>query len=109
MKNNILKIKYPKLYSEEKFNTLPPDFPNCFASETVKKAYYYSRIAFENGRHVLFTGKQGIGLTQIAKYIAMDNSLEKKKYFVLYLPQKLLFQIYSGDIFQIQGQIQELK
>ena len=36
MKNNILKIKYSKLYSEEKFNTLPPDFPNCFASDQVR-------------------------------------------------------------------------
>ena len=99
MKNNILKIKYPKLYSEEKFGTLPNNFPNCFESETVKKAYYYSRIAFENGRHVLFTGKQGIGLTQIAKYIAMNNSLDKNKIFCfIFTPETTFSDLFGGYI-----------
>ncbi len=91
----MLSSNYKILYDKEDFPDLPKDFfQNCFQSESIKRAYHYSKIAFENGRHVLFTGKQGIGLTQIAKWISLYYSIEIKKiFFVLYLPQKLPFLI----------------
>ena len=47
-------------------------------SKFIKRAFYYSKIAFNNGRHIIITGKKGDGLTQIAKWIAEYNSKNKK-------------------------------
>ena len=45
----------------------PKDFPKCYPSLSVRRDFYYSKIAFDNGRHIIITGKKGDGLTQIAK------------------------------------------
>ena len=54
---------FKDLYQEEIIPDLPKDFPKCYPSLSVKRAFYYSKIAFDNGRHIIITGKQGDDLT----------------------------------------------
>ena len=64
----ILKTKYSPLYKN--LNTipeLPNDFPKCYSNYSLKKAFYFANIAKRNGRHLLIVGKEGNGITQIAK------------------------------------------
>ena len=84
---------FKDLYQEEIIFYLPENFPKSYHSLSVKRAFYYSKIAFDNGRHIIITGKQGDGLTQIAKW--MLNIIQKiRKISVLFLLQKLQFLIY---------------
>lgn len=96
----MLSSNYKILYDKEDFPDLPKDFfQNCFQSESIKRAYHYSKIAFENGRHVLFTGKQGIGLTQIAKWISLYYSRNKKDIFCfVFTPETTFSDLIGGYI-----------
>ena len=96
---NLLKQNFQMLYQEEYFPNLPNNFPKCFPSESVKRAYYYSKIAFENRRHVIFTGRQGIGLTQISKWIALNTSKDKNNIFCfIFTPETTLSDLFGGYI-----------
>lgn len=77
----------PELPKKEIIPDLPKDFPKCYHSLSVKRAFYYSKIAFENGRHIIITGKQGDGLTQIAKWIAEYNSKNKQNFCFVFTPE----------------------
>ena len=44
----------PELPKKEIIPDLPKDFPKCYHSLSVKRAFYYSKIAFENGRHLFY-------------------------------------------------------
>ena len=66
---------------------LPKDFPKCYPTLSVRRAFYYSKIAFDNRRHIIITGKKGVGLTQIAKWIAEYNSKNKKNVCFVFTPE----------------------
>ena len=63
----ILRNKYNYLYKEQNIlPDLPDKFPKCFQSNTLKKAFQIAKMAIDSGKHLLFVGKEEIGLTQIA-------------------------------------------
>jgi hypothetical protein len=84
---NMLSTQFKELFKDEKIPELPDDFPKCYHSITLKKAFHYSKIAFENGRHILITGEQGNGLTQIAKWISEYNSEQKHNFCFVFNPE----------------------
>ena len=53
----ILKEKYKPLYKN--LNLIP---------YLLKNAFYFANIAKKNNRHLLLVGKQGTGVTQVAKW-----------------------------------------
>ena len=78
--NNLLNNqKIPKIESDYKF----PEkiYSNFFPTESFKQADKYAKIAFENGKHILFTGREGVGITSIAKLISNRYSRYKNKDF----------------------------
>ena len=76
----ILKEKYPPLYKDlSKIPELPSDFPKCYSNYSLKKAFYYANIAKQNGRHLLLVGKQGTGITQVAKWLSWYFTPEEKR------------------------------
>lgn len=71
--------KIPKEESKYKF---PEDkYSNFFPTESFKQADKYAKIAFENGKHILFTGREGVGITSIAKLISNQYSINQNKDF----------------------------
>ena len=58
------------------------EFENFFETESFHQVDKYAKIAIENGRHILFTGKEGVGITSIAKIIADKYSNDKNKDFI---------------------------
>ena len=76
----ILRNKYNYLYKEQNIlPDLPDKFPKCFQSNTLKKAFQIAKMAIDSGKHLLFVGKEEIGLTQIAKWISYYFSDNKDK------------------------------
>ena len=80
---SILKEKYTDLYKNSNdILELPENFPKCFHSTSLKKAYQFSKLGVENGRHLLFVGEEEIGLTQTAIWISSYFSKNKKENFL---------------------------
>ena len=71
--------KLPKEISEYKF----PEkiYNNFFLTKSFEQADKYAKIAYENGKHILFTGREGVGITSIAKLISSRYSRYKNKDF----------------------------
>ena len=81
---NLLKENFPLLYKNVGIPDLPSDFPECYHSESLKRSFYYSKIAINNGKHILFVSEEGSGLTQLAKWISdyFSKGEDKSKDFV---------------------------
>ena len=80
---NILKNNYPDLFENLKtLPDLPKDFPKCFPSKSLKQAFRYAKLGIESGKHLLFVGKEEIGLTQIAQWISYYFSNKKNENFI---------------------------
>jgi len=62
-----LKIQRKRIYPLNTIPELPNNFPKCYSNYSLKKAFYFANIAKRNGRHLLIVGKEGNGITQIAK------------------------------------------
>jgi midasin (ATPase involved in ribosome maturation) len=76
----ILKEKYPPLYKDlNLIPDLPEDFPKCYSNYSLRKAFYFANIAKKNNRHLLLVGKQGTGVTQVAKWISRYFTPEEKR------------------------------
>lgn len=76
----IIKTKYTPLYKDIKtIPDLPDDFPKCYSNNSLKKTFYFANIAKKNGRHLLIVGKEGSGVTQIAKWISWYFTPEEKR------------------------------
>ena len=61
----------------------PKDFPKCFQNESLSDALKSILFSFKNHRHVILTGSEGSGLTQIARWIShwyqqMNNNQQDK-------------------------------
>ena len=82
-----LKDNFSSIYKNYPFPNLPEDFPECFENNCLRKVFHFSKIAIDNEKHILFTGKQGSGLTQIAKWISnyFSNSNDKDDDFLFVL------------------------
>jgi len=82
--SKLLKDKYPILYKKLGVPDLPSNFPECYHSDSLKRALYYSNIAINNGKHILFVSEEGSGLTQLAKWISdyFSKGKDKSKDFV---------------------------
>ena len=80
---NILKNNYPDLFENlQTLPDLPKDFPKCFPSKSLKQAFRYAKLGIESGKHLLFVGKEEIGLTQIAQWISYYFSNKKNENFI---------------------------
>ena len=76
----IIKNNYTPLYKDLNYlPDLPNDFPKCYRNYSLKKAFYFAEIAKKNGRHLLIVGKEGSGLTQVAKWISWYFTSEEKR------------------------------
>ena len=76
----ILKTKYKELYKDlNKIPELPNDFPKCYSNNSLKKSFYFANIAKRNGRHLLVVGKEGSGVTQVAKWFSWYFTPEEKR------------------------------
>lgn len=64
---------------------LPIDYPKFFKSNSLKKAFKFAKIGIESDKHLLFVGKEEIGLTQLSKWISYYFS--KKKILFVYAPK----------------------
>ena len=89
----ILKKEYVLFYKDFKtISELPEDFPKCYSNFSLRKAFYFSNIARKNGRHLLIIGKEGSGITQIAKWFSWYFTPE------LYRKDNFLFNFSSETI-----------
>ena len=80
---NILKKNYPDLFEDLKaLPNLPKDFPKCFQSKALRQAFQFAKLGIESGKHLLFVGKEEIGLTQIAQWISYYFSNKKNENFI---------------------------
>ena len=76
----LLKKNYTPLYKDlNLILELPSDFPKCYSNYSLKKAFYFAKIAKMIGRHLLIIGKEGIGITQVAKWISLYFTPKEKK------------------------------
>ena len=76
----ILKNEYSLFFKDlKKISKLPEDFPKCYSNFSLKKAFYFSNIARKNGRHLLIIGKEGSGITQIAKWFSWYFTPEENR------------------------------
>lgn len=79
---------YDQLMTNENLpkNELKYEFPkniykNFFPTKSFEQVDKYAKIAIENGKHILFTGREGNGITSIAKLIANRYSRNSNKDF----------------------------
>ena len=80
---NILRNNYPDLFEDIKdLSYLPEEFPKCFQSKALKQAFQFAKLGIESGKHLLFIGKEEIGLTQIAQWISYYFSNKKNDNFI---------------------------
>ena len=56
--NKLLDEKFHILYKELAVPDLPSNFPECYHSESLKRDFYYSNIAINNGKHILLLAKK---------------------------------------------------
>jgi len=54
----LLDEKFHILYKELEVYDLPSNFPECYHSESLKRDFYYSNIAINNGKHILLLAKK---------------------------------------------------
>jgi len=78
-KNMFEEFRYKKIYSnynenqnedEKKKEKESIDFENCFENKSLIRAYISIRFAFKYGKNVLILGKEGVGKTQLALWMA---------------------------------------
>lgn len=69
--------------------SIPPNFPSCFVNETLLQAIKSIKFSLENNRHVIISGKEGSGKTQLALWFAewytKEKKLEKKIFFIVFV------------------------
>lgn len=76
----IIKKKYKNLYKDiNTIDELPEDFPSCYSNFALKKAFYFSKIAKKNNRHILLVGKKESGVTQVAKWLSWYFTPKEKR------------------------------
>ena len=76
----IIKTNYSPLYKDLNYiSDLPNDFPKCYRSNSLKKAFYFAKTSIKNGRHLLIVGKEGSGVTQVSKWISWYFTPEEKR------------------------------
>lgn len=90
----LLKKEYILLFKDFRtISELPDDFPKCYSNFSLKKAFYFSKIARQNGRHLLIIGKEGSGITQIAKWFSWYFTPEanrKDNFLFIFSPETTL-------------------
>ena len=67
-----------KAYTSQKYS-LPNTFPKCFVNKALLDVMKSVEFSFKNRRNVILSGKEGSGLTQIAKWISKWYELEKNE------------------------------
>ena len=67
--------------NESKYEFPQKIYQTFFPTKSFKMVDKYAKIAFENGKHILFTGREGVGITSVAKLITDKYSRNKNKDF----------------------------
>ena len=103
--NKLLKEKFHILYKELGVPDLPSNFPECYHSESLKRAFYYSNIAINNGKHILFFGEEGSALMQLAKRISnfFSKGKDKSKDFVFIFTKETTVADLLGRFIPLSG------
>ena len=84
---NMLTNEFKNLYNDENNSRTSKKFFKTYHSLSIKRAFHYSKIDFENGRHILITGKQGSDFTEIAKWIAEYYSNKNNNFCFVFNPE----------------------
>lgn len=66
-----------KNLKEEKV-VIPQNFPKCFENDSLLKAIKYIKFSLDNNRHIIISGNEGSGKTQLALWFAEWYIKEKK-------------------------------
>ena len=82
---DLIESKYNHLKSDPVEFALPKQFPPCFKNQSLLNTVKNVDIAFKGQRNVLLVGKEGSGLTQVARWIAnyylkLDSEDKSKKH-----------------------------
>ena len=59
----------------------PDNFPKCFNNKNLEEALKAIQFSFDNKRHVILTGSEGNGITQVARWVAKHYNNEDIKYY----------------------------
>jgi len=57
--------------------TIPPNFPDCFKNKSLLEAIKSIKFSLDNNRHVIISGNEGSGKTQLALWFAEWYSKER--------------------------------
>ena len=57
---------------------IPKNFPECFQNDSLLKAIKYIKFSIDNNRHIIISGNEGSGKTQLAFWFAEWYIKEKK-------------------------------
>ena len=57
--------------------TIPKNFPNCFKNKAILEAIRAIKFSLDNNRHVIISGKEGSGKTQLALWFSEWYSKER--------------------------------
>ena len=73
--------------------TLPEKFPNCFQNTALLQAIKSIKFALENNRHIIISGKEETGKTQLALWMAEwyieKNKIDKSNIFYCLCTEEL--------------------
>lgn len=79
LKNLFLSFESFKNMKPSEFE-YPDNFPECFHNKNLEEALKAIKFSFDNKRHVILTGSEGNGITQIARWVAQHyNNNNKNK------------------------------
>ena len=72
---------------------LPENFPNCFQNRSILQAIKSIKFALNNNRHIIISGNEGSGKTQLALWVAEwyigQNNLDKSNIFYCLCTEEL--------------------
>jgi hypothetical protein len=103
----LLQEKYPSLYFQPLAFSIPQKFPRCFQNSSLIRIVKFILTSFENKKNVLLIGKEGSGLTQIARWTAefystihsSDNTFQKSFCFSCTPETQISDLVAFGDLY----------
>ena len=78
---------------KEEIIEIPQKFPNCFKNDSLLKAIKYIKFSLDNNRHIIISGNEGSGKTQLALWFAEwyinEKNLDKSNIFYCLCTEEL--------------------
>ncbi len=73
----------------------PYRFPKCFHNNNLEEALKAITFSFQNRRHVILTGSEGNGITQVARWVSQfyNKTVKNKSNFKLIIKSEIVIVI----------------